>query len=63
MLGIIVFGSAVVLDLFEYGISEKVGSFIKTLFAALPVIFGTLDLTFDLSNRALNHLRWPSGGR
>jgi hypothetical protein len=55
MLGIIIFGSAVVLDLFGYIAPEKIGGFIKMLFAALPVIFGTLDLTFDLSNRARAH--------
>ena len=55
MLGIIIFGSAVMLDLFGYFAPDKFGGFIKSLFAALPVIFGTLDLTFDLSNRARAH--------
>jgi len=52
MFGIIVFGSAVVIDLFE---SVFPSSFVKALFAAFPVILGALDLTFDLSNRARIH--------
>jgi hypothetical protein len=54
MLGIILFGSAAVLNLFG-GLPEKYGTFLKAVFAALPVVFGTLDLTFDLSNRARIH--------
>ena len=53
MLGVILFGSAVIFDLFEFFL--PINTFIKALFAALPVIFGTLDLTFDLSNRARTH--------
>jgi hypothetical protein len=50
MLGIILFGSAAVLNLFGYELPA-----IRAAFATLPVVFGTLDLTFDLSNRARIH--------
>jgi hypothetical protein len=55
MLCIILFGSAAVLNLFGDWLPEKYSTFLKAVFAALPVIFGTLDLTFDLSNRARIH--------
>ena len=48
MLGVILFGSAAVLNLFGYEILGNYGAFLKALFAAMPVVFGTLDLTFDL---------------
>jgi hypothetical protein len=55
MLGVIILGSAAMLDLFEFDVHGEASSFIKTLLAALPVVFGALDLTFDLSNRARIH--------
>jgi len=55
MLGIILFGSAAVLDLFGDVLPEKYGIVLRAIFAALPVVLGTLDLTFDLSNRARIH--------
>jgi hypothetical protein len=55
MLGVILFGSAAVLNLFGYGLPETYGAFFRAVFSALPVVFGALDLTFDLSNRARIH--------
>jgi hypothetical protein len=53
MLGVILFGSAAMLDVF--GAEFPNSALIKAVLAALPVVLGALDLTFDLSNRARTH--------
>lgn len=53
MLGVILFGSAAMLDVF--GAEFPNSALIKAVLAAFPVVLGALDLTFDLSNRARTH--------
>ena len=55
MLGVILSGSFAVVDLVGTGVPTATAGILKAALAALPVAFGALDLTFDLSNRARIH--------
>jgi hypothetical protein len=53
MFGVILFGSAAMLDVF--GAEFPSSALVKAVLVAFPVVLGALDLTFDLSNRARTH--------
>ncbi len=55
MLGVILSGSFAVVDLVGADVPAAATVLVKAVLAALPVAFGALDLTFDLSNRARIH--------
>lgn len=55
MLGVIVFGAGAVVDLAPHAAGASSSAWLKSGFAAIAALFGALDLTFDLCNRARAH--------